>query len=286
MKNICIVTDENAGFKKEEINGLPIYIIRMPILIDGECYFESSISEDDFYHKQEETENICTSQPSPGEVMALWDELLIKYDAILHIPMSSGLSASCETAKNLAEDYKGKVFVVDNHSISLTLKRSILNALNLIKDNKSPKEIKDILEGEFKQTSIYIMVDTLTYLKRGGRVSSTSAIIGNTLHIKPILAINGYKLEAVAKAIGVKNAKKTIFGLIKTDLETKFKDIPFDELEFGLAYTHNIENANLFKEEFINEFHPKNFKMNPLSLSIATHIGPGSLAITISIIIK
>ena len=286
MKNICIVTDENAGFKKEEISGLPIYIIRMPILIDGECFFESSISEDDFYKKQEENENICTSQPSPGEVMTLWDELLKKYDAILHIPMSSGLSASCETAKTLAEDYKGKVYVIDNHSISLTLKRSVLNALNLINNGKSPEEIKEILEKEFEQTSIYIMVDTLTYLKRGGRVSTTSAIIGNTLHIKPILAINGYKLEAVAKAIGLKNAKKTIFELIKTDLETKFKDIPFDELEFGLAYTHNLQGANVFKEEFINEFKPKSFKMDPLSLSIATHIGPGSLALTISRIIK
>ncbi len=283
---ICIVTDENSGIKKEEIVGLPIYILRMPIIIDGECFFESSISENDFYNKQEESENICTSQPSPGEIIDLWEKLLKNYDYILHIPMSSGLSASCETALMLAEDYKDKVIVIDNHSISLTLKRSVFNALNLINDDKSPIEIKEILENEFQKTSIYIMVDTLTYLKRGGRITAAGAMIGNTLHLKPILSIDGYKLDAKAKAIGVKNAKKIMFELIKTDLETKFKDLPFDELEFGLAYTYNIESAETFKQEFIQEFHPKNFKMDPLSLSIATHIGPGSLALTISRIIK
>ncbi len=284
--NICVVTDENAGFKKEELDGLPIFIIKMPILIDGNCFFESTISEDEFYKRQEEKENISTSQPAPGEIFKLWDSLLTKYDAILHIPMSSGLSTACETAKMLAEDYKDKVFVVDNHSISLTLKRSVLNAINLIKDGKKPLEIKEILENEYEKTSIYIMVDTLTYLKRGGRVTAAGAMIGNTLHIKPILSINGFKLDAKAKAIGIKNAKKTMFELIRHDLETKFNGLSFDELEFGLAYTHNIDNATIFKKEFFNEIKPKNFKMDPLSLSIATHIGPGSLALTISRIIK
>jgi DegV family protein with EDD domain len=283
---ICIVTDDNSGIKKEDINGLPIYIIRMPILINGECYFENNLSQDEFYKKQKECENIITSQPSPGEIIETWEKLLTKYDYILHIPMSSGLSSSCATAISLAEDFGGKVVVIDNHSISLTLKRSIYNALNLINDEKSPLEIKEILEKEHLNTSIYIMVDTLTYLKKGGRISSTSALIGNTLHLKPILSINGQKLEAKTKAIGLKNAKKALFDLIKNDLETKFKDVPLEELEFGLAYTYNLESANQFKEEFVKEFNPTRLVMDPLSLSIAVHIGPGSLALTISRIIK
>lgn len=283
---ICIVTDDNSGIKKEDINGLPIYIIRMPILINGECYFENNLSQDEFYKKQKECENIITSQPSPGEIIETWEKLLTKYDYILHIPMSSGLSSSCETAISLAEDFGGKVVVIDNHSISLTLKRSIYNALNLINDGKSPLKIKEILEKEHLNTSIYIMVDTLTYLKKGGRISSTSALIGNTLHLKPILSINGQKLEAKTKAIGLKNAKKALFDLIKNDLETKFKDVPLEELEFGLAYTYNLESANQFKEEFVKEFNPTRLVMDPLSLSIAVHIGPGSLALTISRIIK
>ena len=283
---ICIITDDNSGLKKDEIKGLPIYIVRMPIIIDGVCYFEDEMTEDEFYKKQKECENICTSQPSPGIITKMWDDLLKEYDCILHMPMSSGLSSTCETAKMLAEDYKGKVIVIDNHSISVTLKRAVFNALNLIKDNKTPLEIKNILEEEYKMTSIYIMVDTLTYLKKGGRITAAGAMIGNTLHIKPILAINGFKLDAKAKPIGVKNAKKTLFELIRNDLKTKFKDVPFDELEFGLAYTHNLENANAFKEEFLNQFKPNHFVMNPLSLSVAVHIGPGSLALTISRIIK
>lgn len=284
---IVIVTDDNSGFKKDEIKGLPIYILRMPILIDGECFFEDeNLDEDTFYNKQKTCDKVCTSQPSPGEIMKVWDLLLKEYDAILHIPMSSGLSATCETAKALAENYDGKVVVVDNHRISVTLKRSIYNAINLIKDGKTPEEIKDILENGISATSIYIMVDTLTYLKKGGRVTAAGAAIANTLHIKPILAINGYKLDAKAKAIGTKNAKRMMIQLIHHDLDTKFKGIPIEDLEFGMAYTHNLDDALEFKEEFIKEFNPKNFIMNPLSLSIAVHIGPGSLAVTISKIVK
>jgi EDD domain protein, DegV family len=284
---IAIVTDDNAYFTKDELKGLPIFTVRMPILIDGVCYFENdNLTENEFYNKLNKANNVSTSQPAPGEVLALWDKILKDYDAILHIPMSSGLSCSTNSAKILAEDYKDKVFVVDNHRISVTLKRSIYDAINLIKLGKSPLEIKNILEETKADSNIFIMVDTLTYLKKGGRITPAAALIGNTLHLKPILTIDGEKLDAKSKAIGTKNGKKIMLQLIRDLLNTKYKDIPFEDLEFAIAYTHNLEDANTFKSEFINEFHPTNLVMNPLSLSIGVHIGPGSLAVTVSKIIK
>lgn len=164
---ICIITDDNSGFTKDEANKLGIKILRMPIIINGECYFENeTINSDLFYKYLEEDKDVKTSQPSPGEVINLWDETLKNYDAIIHMPMSSGLSESCHSALMLAEDYKDKVFVVDNHRISITLKRAVYDALNLIKLGKKPAEIKDFLENTKSESVIYIMVDTLKYLKK------------------------------------------------------------------------------------------------------------------------
>lgn len=284
---IGILTDDNSGLAKADIQNLPIEIIRMPILIDGKCVFENeSITEDDFFKKQKQNLHICTSQPSPGEVLSIWNMMLIKYDQIIYIPMSSGLSNTFSTADTLSNDYSNKVFVVNNHRISLTLRRSVFDCLNLINKGYDGKKIRSIMESEANKSSIYIMVDTLVYLKKGGRVTPAGCLIGNTLHLKPILTIEDGKLDAKAKAIGTKNAKKTMIELLKKDLSTKFKNDDFSTLEFGIAYTHNYKDALEFKKEIEKEINPSNLIMNPLSLSISAHIGPGSLAVTISKIIN
>lgn len=283
---ICIVTDDNAGFSKSELKSLKdLYVIRMPIIIDGELFYEDeTISAERFYARQGEGADIRTSQPAPGEIVNLWEKLLKSYDQILHIPMTSGLSQECETAKMLAEDYKGKVFVVDNHRISVTLKASIFDALYLIKNGKTAEEIQQILHDEAYKSSIYIMVDTLTFLKKGGRVTPAGALLGSTFHIKPILTILGGKLDAYKKAIGTKKAKIILIDAIKEDLANKFKDTPREELIFSMAYTFDLEEAKAFKKEVCAalELNEDQVMLDPLSLSVATHIGPGSLATTIS----
>ena len=283
---ICIVTDDNAGFTKKELSKLKlVHVIRMPIIIDGEIFYEDeTISSEKFYARQGEGADIRTSQPAPGEIINLWEKLLKEYDQIVHIPMTSGLSQECETAKMLAEDYPGKVFVVDNHRISVTLKSSIYDALALIEEGKDAKEIQEILTEEAFKSSIYIMVDTLTYLKKGGRVTAAGALLGSTFHIKPILTILGGKLDAYKKAIGTKKAKVMLIEAIQEDLANKFKDTPKEELIFSMAYTYNLDDAKEFKADVCNALGLKDEQvmLDPLSLSVATHIGPGSLATTIS----
>lgn len=283
--NIAIVTDDNAGFTQKEAKDLGIHIIKMPILIDGECFFENqNITEDEFYDRLFKIENVHTSQPSPGELIVLWTKLLEKYDAVLHIPMSSGLSTSTQSAQMIAEDFKDKVFVVDNHRISYSLKDSVIEAKALADRGDTPIQIKNQLESEMNSCSSYIMVDTLKYLKRGGRVTAAGAAIASTLHIKPILAINGYKLDAKVKAIGTKNAKKAIIDCVTQDLGTKFKGANKSNLYFHIHYTHNIEEAKQFMEEVKLAFAPEHIDMCPLSESVAVHIGPGSLAIIVTYI--
>ena len=281
--NIAIVTDDNAGFTQKEAKDLGIHIIKMPILIDGECFFENqNITEDEFYDRLYKIENVHTSQPSPGELISLWTKLLEKYDAVLHIPMSSGLSTSTQSAQMIAEDFKDKVFVVDNHRISYSLKDSVIEAKALADRGDTPIQIKKQLESEMNNCSSYIMLDTLKYLKRGGRVTAAGAAVASTLHIKPILAINGYKLDAKVKAIGTKNAKKAIIDCVNEDLNTKFKGASKNDLYFHIHYTHNIEEAKQFMEEVRLAFAPEHIDMCPLSESVAVHIGPGSLAIIVT----
>lgn len=282
---ICVVTDDNAGFSKQEINELGIYVVRMPILIDEDTYFENiSIDEKTFYQKMADNADIKTSQPAPGEIMELWDNLLKTYDAILHIPMSSGLSEECNTAKVLAQNYEGKVFVVDNHRISVTLKAAVRDALKLIKEGKDPEYIREYLTKDGLNSTIYIMVDTLKYLKKGGRVTPAAALIGGALHLKPVLTLLGQKLDAFKKAIGTKKAKLIMIDAIKNDLATKFKDYKKEDLIFSMAYTYDFDEAIQFKKEFAEAIgiDEKQIDMNPLSLSVATHIGPGALAVTVS----
>ena len=282
---ICIITDDNSGFTKKEAAEIGIKVLRMPIIVDGEVFFQDeNLSYDQFFKFLEEDKDIKTSQPSPGDVLKIWDEALKEYDAIIHIPMTSGLSESCHSAQLLAEqeEYKGKVFVVDNHRISITLKRSVYDALNLIKQGKNPAEIKQILEETKSDSSIFVMVDTLKYLKKGGRVTPAGAALGATLHVKPVLQIMGGKLDAYAKVMGVKKAKRTMLDAIQHELENKFKNYSKDELDFAVAYTYDEEASIEWQKEVEEKFGVTNTIRNPLSLSVSTHIGPGALAIAVS----
>ena len=283
---ICLVSDDNSGITKSELAKYPnLKLIRMPIIVDGEVYFENeNLTQDDFYKKLENDQDVTTSQPSPGEVINFWDELLKEYDHVIHMPMSSGLSESCHSAMMLAEDYKGKVTVVDNHRISVVLKAAIQEALKLIDEGKTPEEIKDYLEGTKQNCSIYVMVDTLKYLKKGGRVTAAGAALGATFHIKPILTINGGKLDAYTKCSGVKRSKKIMINAIKNDLDTKYKDVAKENLQFAIAYTYDLEAANEFKAEVEEALGVKVEIVDPLSISVAAHIGPGCLAVTCSVV--
>ncbi len=283
---ICVVTDNTCPFTKEEIKEIGnLYTVRVPIIINGEVYFQNETIDSDTYFKRlASDDDISTSQPSPGEIMSVWEDLLTKYDAVIHIPLSSGLSEACNSAKMLAQDdkFKGKVFVCDNHRIEPTLKASIRDALNLIKEGHSPEEIQKIIEEEGPNQSIYIMVDTLKYLKKGGRVTPAAALLGGALHVKPILSIFGGKLDAYQKVIGSKKARKVLIDAIKNELNTRYKDCTNDDLYFAAACTDNIEEAKDFVKEASEALGIDNFELNPLSLVVSTHIGPGALALAIS----
>lgn len=282
MKTI-IITDDNSGISKKEAENLGIKILRMPIIIDGVCYFENeNISSEEFYKYLNQDCDVKTSQPSPGEVVNFWENTLKECDAIIHIPMSSGLSESCHTALMLSEDFKDKVYVVDNHRISVTLKSSVYDAIKLVNSGKNPAEVKDILENTKYDSSIYIMVDTLKFLKKGGRVTAAGAALGATFHIKPVLTIQGGKLDAFAKCTGLKRSKLKMLSAIEDELENKFKDVPLDQLRFAVAYTYDEEAASLWKTEIEEYFHVNVEDMDELSLSVASHIGPGALAIAVS----
>lgn len=282
MKTI-IITDDNSGISKKEAENLGIKILRMPLIIDGVCYFENeNISSEEFYKYLNQDCDVKTSQPSPGEVVNFWENTLKECDAIIHIPMSSGLSESCHTALMLSEDFKDKVYVVDNHRISVTLKSSVYDAIKLVNSGKNPAEVKDILENTKYDSSIYIMVDTLKFLKKGGRVTAAGAALGATFHIKPVLTIQGGKLDAFAKCTGLKRSKLKMLSAIEDELENKFKDVPLDQLRFAVAYTYDEEAASLWKTEIEEYFHVNVEDMDELSLSVASHIGPGTLAIAVS----
>ena len=225
MGNVAIVTDSNSGISQAEGKELGIYVIPMPFLVDGKLYFEDvDMNKEQFYHFLENDADLSTSQPSPGDVMDLWDKLLKEYDEIVHIPMSSGLSASCSTAMGLARDYDGKVQVVDNQRISVTMQQSVMDAKHLVAAGKSAAQIKEILEKEALESSIYLMVDTLKYLKKGGRITPSAALLGSALNLKPILQIQGDKLDAYKKVRGVKAAKKNMLEAMKKDVEGRFSD--------------------------------------------------------------
>lgn len=285
MGNVAIVTDSNSGISQAEGKELGIYVIPMPFLVDGKLYFEDvDMNKEQFYHFLENDADLSTSQPSPGDVMDLWDKLLKEYDEILHIPMSSGLSASCSTAMGLARDYDGKVQVVDNQRISVTMQQSVMDAKHLVAAGKSAAQIKEILEKEALESSIYLMVDTLKYLKKGGRITPSAALLGSALNLKPILQIQGDKLDAYKKVRGVKAAKKNMLEAMKKDVEGRFSDyVTKGQLKLHVAYTTDEETARQWKEEVQSVFPDISIsRMDPLSFSVTCHTGPGVLAIAAS----
>lgn len=280
MKKIAIVTDSNSGITQEMGKTMGIHVIPMPFFIDGELFLEDiTLTQEEFYKRLGEDSDISTSQPSPGEVMECWDELLKEYDEIVHIPMSSGLSSTCHAAQSLSQEYEGKVCVVDNQRISVTQKQSVEDAIVLRDAGKSAAEIKEILEAEKLQASIYITVDTLKYLKKGGRITPAAATLGTVLNLKPVLQIQGDKLDAFSKVRGWKAAKRTMLKAIEKDLEERFSEVR-EDMVLGMAYTCSKEEAQEWKQEISEKFPGYEIVEGPLSLSVACHIGPGAMAVT------
>lgn len=284
MRKIAIVTDSNSGITQDEGRKLGISVLPMPFYINEVMYLEGvTLSQEEFYERLKKDEPISTSQPNPGEVCGLWDTLLKEYNEIVHIPMSSGLSASCETAMGLARDYNGKVQVVDNQRISVTQKQSVMDALTLVQAGKSAAEIREILEAERRESSIYITLETLKYLKKGGRITPAAAAIGTVLNLKPVLQIQGDKLDAYSKVRGKKQAKRVMLKAMKEDFDSRFAEYAKrGEMCLEMAYTGNQEEAEGFKKEVQEMFPDYEIQMDPLSLSVACHIGHGALAVACS----
>ena len=284
MSKIAIVTDSNSGITQEEGRRLGVSVIPMPFFINEKMYLEGiTLSQEEFYQWLKSDALISTSQPSPGETMGLWDTLLKEYDEIVHIPMSAGLSSSCDTAIMLSQDYDGKVQVVNNHRISVTQRRSVEEAKKLADAGRSAAEIKELLEATQWDSDIYITVDTLKYLKKGGRITPAAAAIGTVLNLKPVLQIQGDKLDAFSKARGWKSAKKTMLDAMEKDLKERFAG---EEVHLEAAYTCSVEEAQEWKAEIETRFPGYEIVMNPLSLSVSCHIGPGARAIACSRKIK
>lgn len=289
MKKIAIVTDSNSGLTGKEAEQIEnLFIVPMPFMIGEEEFFEDiNLTQEQFYQKLLSNQKISTSQPSIGQIVEMWEEILKNYDEIVHLPMSSALSMSCETAKNFAKQFEGKVQVVDNHAISVTLKQSVLDAIELAKKGFSAEEIKKVLEENKSNNSIYIMVSTLKYLKKGGRITPAAAAIGTLLKIKPVLQIQGGKLDQFAKVLNEKVACAKMINAVKKDLETRFKDyVKKGQMRLYVAHTNCLAKAQAFAEQIRKEIPNVELTfIDPLSLSVACHIGDGALAIATSRVI-
>ena len=280
MGKVAIVTDSNSGITQEESKKLGIHILPMPFYINGELFYEDiTLSQEEFYKKLAEDAEISTSQPSPGDVMDLWEGLLEEYDEVLYIPMSSGLSSSCDTAMGLAMEFEGKVHVVNNQRISVTQRQSVLDAIEMAEKGMSVQEIEEVLMREKLESSIYVTVDTLKYLKKGGRVTSAGAALGAMLNIKPVLQIQGEKLDAFAKVRGWKAAKKTMLDAIDKDIHSRFAG---EKVHLEAAYTCSEEEKDKWIAELQVRFPDYEIRTEKLSLSVACHIGPGAMAVACS----
>ena len=280
MAKIAIVTDSNSGITQQQAKELGVHVLPMPFMINEETYFEDiSLTQKEFYERLANGDDVVTSQPSPESVMNLWDGLLKEYDEIVHIPMSSGLSGSCQSALMLAQDYDGRVQVVNNQRISVTQRQSALDAMKLAERGMDARQIKDFLEADKFNSSIYIMLDTLYYLKKGGRITPAAAALGTLLKLKPVLQIQGEKLDAFAKARTTNQGKTIMINAIRNDMNNRFGGADKEKIWLQVAYTYNTDAAQVLKEELMDEFPGFDIHVDPLSLSIACHIGPGSLAV-------
>ena len=284
MSKIAIITDSNSGITQKEADNLGIFVVPMPFMINGEDFFEDiNLTQDQFYEKLAEDATVSTSQPAPESLLTLWDKVLKDYDQIIYIPMSSGLSGSCQSAYMLAqEEYEGKVFVIDNQRISVTQRQSALDAKAMADAGYTAEQIKDKLLETKLDASIYIMLDTLYYLKKGGRITPAAAALGTLLRLKPVLQIQGEKLDAFAKARTTAQGKSIMINAIKADIENRFGGMDAGDFIIAGAYTNNLEAAMEWKKEVEAAFPGHEMHMDPLSLSVGCHIGPGALAVTVS----
>lgn len=282
MGTVAILTDSNSGISQEEAKKYGVYVLPMPFYINDELFYEGiTLSQDQFYRYLENDSEIHTSMPLVGSVLDKWDELLKDYGQVVYIPMSGGLSSSCQTARSLAADYDGRVEVVDNHRISVTMMRSVLNAKGLADLGWDAKAIREYLEKTAADSSIYILVPTLKYLKKGGRLTPAAALLGSLLKIKPVLQIQGEKLDSYAKCRTLKAAKAAMLGAIEHDIETRFRtEGGLEDLWIDAAYSGMMRDE---VTEWIKDIHaqyPVGICMQQLALSISCHVGPGCLAVT------
>ena len=281
MKKVAVVTDSNAGIRQKEAKELGIFVLPMPFTIDDQTYYEDiNLTHEEFFEKQLNGAEIFTSQPVVGNVKELWDQILKDYDEIVHIPMSSGLSGSCQTAMMLAQEYDNRVFVVDSQRISVTQKYDVIDAKRLADKGKSGQEISDILTENKLNASIYITVHTLDYLKKGGRITPAAALLGGMLKIKPILQIQGEKLDSFAKTRTMARGTKIMKEAITKDIKERFGD-DYHNVHICVAYTYDEAPALELKKELEELYPGENIICDPLSLSVSCHIGPHSLAIAI-----
>lgn len=278
MKTL-VMTDSNSGITQDEAKKLNIEVVPMPFTIDGVEYLEDiNLTQEEFYKKLDDDANVSTSQPSLGKLSDLWEKKLKEYDEILYIPMSSGLSQSCSSAMMLSDDFNGKVQVVNNQRISVTQKQSVFDSIELVKRGLDAKRVKEILEETKFKSIIYITIDTLKYLKKGGRLTPAVALIGTLLKIKPVLVIKGEKLDAYKKTRKMKDAKEIMIDAIKEYISTN----NVKKYSIHIAHTNNYEEAEEFKKEVMDIFNCNCVISDPLSLSVSCHIGAGSLALAIT----
>ena len=277
---IAVVTDSNSGITQAQGKELGVFVLPMPFMIDGKEYFEDiTLTQEEFYRRLEADGDISTSQPSPVAITGLWDEILLDYDEIVHIPMSSGLSGSCQTARLLAQEYQGRVQVADNHRISVTQRQSVLDALEMVRSGMDAESVRKKLEETGADSTIYITVDTLRYLKKGGRITPAAAALGTLLRLKPVLSIQGEKLDAYAKARTMKQARTMMMTAVARDLEERWGDTTGKKSWIQVAHTCNAAAAKELAGELLERFPGTEVHVDALSLSVACHIGPGSLAI-------
>jgi len=287
MAKVAIVTDSNSGITQQQAKEMGIYVLPMPFVINGEEYFEDiNLTQEQFYELLEADADVSTSQPAVGDVIDLWEKILNEdgYEAVVHIPMSSGLSGSYNTAKMLSEDYDGKVEVVDNQRISVTQRESVLEAMAMAETGKTALEIREFLEDTKMDSIIYIMVNTLKYLKKGGRITPAGAALGTILGIKPVLKIFGEKLDAFAKARSLKQSKRIMLEAVADFMEKNYKE-QYDNKQYKLfiAYTRDNVPAEEFLKEVEETYPDIPVYVDNLSLSVSCHIGPGALALALTV---
>lgn len=285
MSKVAVMTDSNSGITQNEAKETGITVLPMPFIIDGKTYYEDiSLTQEEFYEKLAQNADVSTSQPSVEDVLKCWDKALEDADELVYIPMSSGLSGSCSTAQMLSRDYDGKVQVVDNQRISVTQRQSAMDALELAGRGMNAAQIKELLEQEKLQSSIYIMLDTLTYLKKGGRITPAAAALGTALRLKPVLQIQGEKLDAFTIARTKKQGVAKMINAMETDIKERFGGLDnIDNIHIEVAHTANEEAAREFVKELRKHFGVKEeIICDPLSLSVSCHIGPGALAVACS----